>query len=114
MLPVQRIRVLGFSPSDDYIRFAEFGIKHLEPWKWLDGDRFDFRLSGLRHRYPSRNLLPFAERQDCDDVACWEGFNSDRVVIIHDYAEAGWESKASFVSWREWLHQALDDCLDFT
>lgn len=113
MLSAEQFRSLGFLPPQDYIRLYELGWKDSEPWMWVTTDRLRFRLTGLNQRYPERRLIPFAERHDCDDVACWEVGVPDGVVVIHDFAEKGWESRASYGSFREWMHQALDDCLDF-
>jgi hypothetical protein len=64
----------------------------------------------MRQRYPLRKLVPFARRQDDDDVAC---FDLDRgaVAIVHDYASPGWEGNAEFADFRAWLHQAIDDMI---
>ncbi|MGB7845999.1 MAG: hypothetical protein WBL63_10315 [Candidatus Acidiferrum sp.] len=50
------------------------------------------RMVGLKERYGHRELVPFALRLDCDDVACWVQKSMPQVVIIRDFANIGWES----------------------
>jgi hypothetical protein len=82
----------GFGYPLEFVRVVELGLTQLEPWWVLEGDRLRTRYRGLRERYPSRTLVPFALRQDCDDVACFE-LNRPGVVIIHDFASPGWEQR---------------------
>lgn len=45
--------------------------------------------------YPGRSLVPFACRQDNDDVACWDlDQGRGRVVIVHDFKSPGGRSGA--------------------
>lgn len=113
MLPIELLKSLNIEPSQEYIRLCEFGLQGLEPWEWISCEDLEFRLNGLRERYPGRNLVPFAERQDRDDVACWDKDMPGLVVVIHDYSSKGLEQRARFASFREWMHQSLDDCMDF-
>jgi hypothetical protein len=95
-----------------YIRVVELGLTALEPWWLLEGEALRRRLAGLRERYPERELVPFAARQDRDDVACWDG-QPDHVVIIHDFASPGWESAREFEDFGAWLRQAVEDLIEF-
>jgi len=113
MLSLEKLESLGIQPPQEYARLYEVGLENLEPWRWVTDDRLKFRMTGFKVRYPDRILVPFAERQDCDDVACWEVGHPGGVIIIHDFAGKGFEVRATFGTFREWIHQALDDCLDF-
>lgn len=53
-----------------FVRVAEQGLLDLEPWHVLVGDELRRRAAGLAKRCPDRTLVPFASRQDNDDVAC--------------------------------------------
>jgi hypothetical protein len=70
-------------------------------------------MKGLKERYPARELFPFAMRTDCDDVACWERGNLERVVIIHDFADPGWEQEAVFDTYWDWFRSAINDFAEF-
>lgn len=104
----------GFQYPSEFLRVLELGLTNLEPWSMLGGTQLRARNRGLRERYPKRTLVPFARRQDNDDVACWEiDAGRTRVVIVHDFAESGWERRAEFDDFDGWLRQAVEDLIDF-
>ena len=83
----------GFTYPRAFLRAVERGLTHLEPWWVFDGDNLRSRARGLRARFPDRALVPFARREDNDDVACWER----RGVYPDFYA---------------WLRQAVEDMIE--
>ncbi len=86
---------------------------NLEVWYFIEADRIRAKRAGLSERYPSRDLFPFAVRDDNDDVACWENKNPSAVVVIHDFASAGHEQKGIFPTFDTWLEQVSLDNLDY-
>lgn len=102
----------GFDYPSDLYTVIGLGHVHLDPWTILSRDAIRTRLHGMRQRYPSRVLVPFANRSDSDDVACFD-VDSSLVRIIHDFASPGWELREQFSSFRAWFHSAIDDMLDF-
>jgi hypothetical protein len=100
----------GFEYPAEFIRVVELGLTNLEPWWILQGDRLRERLLGLDSRFPDRNLVPFARRQDNDDVACWD-VSRGNVVVIHDFASSGWEQRAEFDDFNAWFRVAIEDLL---
>jgi hypothetical protein len=102
----------NFNYPHQFLRIVELGLIDLEPWYLLDGKALRDTLSGLSIRYPERRLIPFARRQDNDDIACWEA-EAITVYIIHDFASPGWEQRAQFVSFYSWLRQAVEDLIEF-
>ena len=103
----------GFDYPAEFVRAAELGVTNLEPWRLLEGAALHQRHRGLSQRYPNRSLVPFAARQDTDDVACWDASRPGRVLVIHDFASAGYELEAEFPDFNAWLRQALEDFIDF-
>jgi hypothetical protein len=101
----------GFDYPAEFIRVVELGLTNLEPWWIFDGDQLWSRTEGLRERYPDRKLVPFARREDNDDVACWDLAVGD-VVIVHDFASAGREQRARFPDFYSWLRKAIDDLIE--
>jgi hypothetical protein len=101
-----------FEYPPEFVRVVELGLTQLEPGWIIDGDHLRTRYRGLRKRYPSRMLVPFAIRQDCDDVACFE-LNRPGVVIIHDFASPGWEQRDHLPDFYSWLRRAIDDLTEF-
>ncbi len=104
----------NFSYPPEFEHLVELGLVQLEPWWILEGDELRQVQRGLRERYPQRELVAFAARQDTDDVACWERANSEfRVVIVHDFASSGWEGRKVFPSFYSWFVQAIQDLVWF-
>lgn len=103
----------GFSYPRQFQRIVELGLLDLQPWYVLHGTVLRDTKAGLAERYPERRLVPFARRQDNDDVACWQAGQKESVYVIHDFASAGWEQSAYFDSFYDWLRQAIEDLIDF-
>lgn len=113
LLPVE-VLPQGFSYPPSFIRVVERGLLDLEPWQVLVRAQFYERRRGLIERFPDRDLIPFSRRQDNDDVACWEpSEGGDRVVVIHDFASPGWEDRAEYRNFNDWLRQAVEDLIHF-
>jgi len=53
-----------------------------------------------------RDLVPFAHRQDREDLACFEKGRGEEVLIIHDNTDPGWENEGSYASFSDWLKAA--------
>jgi len=55
---------------------------------------------------PQRNLIPFAQNRDSDDVVCFDGDDSSanpRVFFIHFFAGKDWEERGDVASFDDWL-----------
>jgi hypothetical protein len=97
----------------EFLKIVELGLINIQPWEILVDDRVKLRYEGLKTRYPKRNLIPFAQRRDCDDVVCWDLNNESKLVIIHDYASVGYEFVKEFNTFWEWFREAINDMIDF-
>lgn len=102
-----------FNYPPEFKRIAELGILNIQPWEILVDDRVYLRYEELKTRYPGRKLVPFAHRRDCDDVACWDLTNENRIVIIHDYASAGYELVEEYSNFWDWFRDAIDEMIVF-
>jgi hypothetical protein len=100
----------GFEYPHQFHRVVDLGLTNLEPWWIFDGQLLRERLAGLRRRYPDRNLVPFARREDNDDVACWD-VSRRSVVVIHDFASSGNEQRLELPDFNAWFRMAVDDFL---
>lgn len=94
-------------------RLVERRLTRLEPWWVFDEAMARERMKGLAERYPGRNLVPFAKREDNDDVACLDPACPGKVVIIHDFASQGWERRRELEDFYAWLRLAVEDMIDF-
>jgi hypothetical protein len=103
----------GFRYPADFIDFLRRPPPDLKPWFLLEGAMLRDRYTGLQKRYPQGVLVPFARRQDNDDVAAWDGEQGWRVVIVHDFASPGWEKRVSLATFSKWLELAANDHDDF-
>lgn len=101
-----------FTYPPEFIRTVELGLVNIEPWWIMSGDRLRQRHLGLAERYPARTVVPFAIRQDNDDVACWE-VPSGAVVVLHDFASPGHEERQRFDAFYSWLRKAFEDFVEF-
>jgi len=103
----------GFSYPRQFERIVERGLTELEPWYVLGGKPLRDTITGLAERYADRKLVPFARRQDNDDVACWQVGTNEEVFIIHDFAAPGWEQRGQFATFYDWLRRAIEDFIEF-
>jgi hypothetical protein len=101
----------SFEYPRQFLRIVELGLMDLEPWWILEDEPLRGHLRSLRTHYPARNLIPFAKRQDNDDIACFV-LDSGKISIIHDFASPGWEQRGAgrvFETFYDWLRKAIED-----
>jgi len=97
---------------DGIERLLNQGIKDLTPWHMMDREHARQKLRGLRERYV-RKYVPFASRQDTDDIACLDPELPGRVFIVHDFASEGYELRQEFESFWDWFRAAIEDMIEF-
>lgn len=105
--------ILNFKFPDAFMKTVELNLIDFDVWYILDKESFFERYKGLKERYPTRMLIPFARRDDCDDVACFEVNKPDKVEIIHDFASVGFEQRKEYSNFWEWLKSAIDKMIEF-
>lgn len=107
-LPVDVLPV-GFNYPITYLSFIKEGHSNIYPWDFYYHEDLQFAYDGLRKRYPSRVVIPFAHRVDNDDVACFDAAeisDNPKVVIIHDWASEGWENRGVLENFVDWVSLA--------
>lgn len=105
----------GFQYPRNLGRAIDVGLTDLDIWWIIEGDTLRNLFATLRRMYPARKLIPFARRQDNDDVACFD-LDSGSISIIHAYASPGWEQRGEgsvFATFDDWLRQAIEDFIAF-
>ena len=102
----------GFEYPAQLVRMIDLQLTRLEPWWIIEGDLLARRYAGLKERYPDRALVPFATRQDNDDIACFD-IDKNNVSVVHDFASPGYERRAEFSDFSGWLRAAIEDFIEF-
>jgi hypothetical protein len=102
----------GFEYPAEFLRIIDQNLTDLEPWAILSGEYLRDRYKGLKDRYKNKTLIPFARRLDNDDLACWDISTPGKVLIIHDFASAGWEQRQQFETFWDWFKKAIDDMIE--
>lgn len=105
----------GFAYPRNLRRVIDLGLIDFDVWWILEGERLRGLFATVRRMYPARRLIPFAKRQDNDDIACFD-LDSGKISIIHDFASPGWEQRGEgriFDTFEDWLRQAIEDMLSF-
>lgn len=102
-----------FEYSSSIRRFIELDLINFEVWRLIDKNTAKKRMEELMERYPDRQLIPFAKRDDCDDIACFEAPDNEKVYIVHDYASSGWEQREIFDSLWDWVRYIVDIMIEF-
>ncbi|APY45179.1 hypothetical protein SAV10_004744 [Salmonella enterica] len=102
-----------FSYPDSFKRIIDQGLLYFDPWVIMEDEWLRTRYEGIKKRYPSKELVPFARREDNDDVACWEKNKNGKIVIIHDVASEGYENVKEFNNFWDWLRSALEATIEY-
>ena len=101
-----------FDYPETYKKILRLGLTNVEPWYiWEEEKLFKIRYEGLQKRYPERQLIPFAQRIDNDDIACFELEKGTTVQIIHDFATSGWEQRKIYNDFSEWFKEVIAEML---
>lgn len=109
----KKLGIDGFQYPDSFIKAIELNLLDFDLWYIMDEERVSNRLKGVTERYPNRKLIPFARRDDNDDIACFEVGKGEKVQIIHDFASEGYEQRNEYNDFWDWLKDAIDEMIEF-
>lgn len=101
-------RFPGFTYPAGLEKVTSLDIVDLDIWFFMDATFASSYCAHMALRYPSRQLVPFAKRADCDDVACFEIGKPGKVEIIHDFADPGWEQRTEYPDFWSWFSDAVN------
>lgn len=88
------------------LNLIDYGI-----WYLMDKEQVGDRMYGLMKRYPDRKLVPFARRDDNDDIACFEVGGGNKVQLIHDFASMGYEQRKEYSDFWEWFRAVIEEMI---
>ncbi len=107
----------GIELPRGYRIVIELNLVNLKPWRFLADVDSPVGESGINRRYPSRRVIPFAQRIDCDDVACFIVRDPEQaagqVIVIHDYASPGYEVVARMQKFWDWFRYAVNEMIEW-
>lgn len=109
----KKLDVNGFKYPEAFLKAIELNLLDFDLWYIMDEDRVLNRIKGLRERYPNRKLIPFARRDDNDDIACFEVEKGEKVQIIHDFASLGYEQRKEYEDFWKWLENAIHEMIKY-
>lgn len=102
----------GFKYPKSHAKIIQLNLVDFDNWYIMFEDQALKRLEGLRKRYPERYLVPFARRDDNDDIACFDLSEPEKVQIIHDFASSGYEQRRTYKDLWEWLQEAVSELIE--
>ena len=91
-----KIRNSGFDYPPAFDKLITLGLVQLEPWWVMKKSHAAAIMRQTSSLYPKRRLIPFAQRDDCDDMACFEYGFGGQVQLIHSWASEGWEQRKTY------------------
>ena len=101
----------GFHYPIELRKIMQLGLVNMGVWIIMDKDLAKVRMLEMKRRY-NRDLVPFAQRIDGDDLACYE-VGSECVHHIQDYECPGTEEITVFPNTWEWLRSAINDMIEY-
>jgi hypothetical protein len=103
---------VAFLPPEGLVRVVEQNLVNLAPWHIMGRDLARKRLRSLRERYRT-SYVPFAFRQDNDDLAVLVPETPGRVLTIHDFSAEGAELISEYSTFWDWFRAAVEEMIQF-
>lgn len=101
----------GYSYPKEFLKIVDLNLVDLDLWYLMTKEQVEIRIIGLKNRYPERQLVPFARRDDGDDIACFEIGKGNKVQIVHDFASAGYEQRKKYDCFWDWFKDAVEEMI---
>ncbi|MBF0298342.1 MAG: hypothetical protein HQK51_06455 [Oligoflexia bacterium] len=101
-----------FQYPPQFLRIIDQNLIDFDPWWILNAEDAKTWMNHLKKSYPNRELVPFAKRGDCDDIACWQKGSGNKIIIIHNFASPGWEERKTYETFWDWLRFAIETTIE--
>lgn len=101
-----------FNYPKSFMKIIELNLVDFDFWYLMSSEQVEIRIKGLKERYPDRKLIPFARRDDNDDIACFDIEKNNKVQIIHDFASVGYEQRREYDTFWDWFKVAIQEMID--
>ena len=102
-----------FDYPEKFLKVLELNLLDYDVWYMMTKEQVETRIIGLKQRYLNRKLIPFARRDDSDDIACFEDGQDEKVFIIHDFSSEGFEQRKIYEDFWEWFKDAIQEMIDY-
>lgn len=102
----------GYTYPREFLKMVDLNLVDFDLWYLMAREQVEIRIAGLKNRYPERKLVPFARRDDSDDIACFEVGKGNKVQIIHDFASAGYEQRKEYDCFWGWVKDAVEEMIE--
>ncbi|MDE6887892.1 MAG: hypothetical protein K2P45_04505 [Eubacterium sp.] len=100
-----------FHYPEEFLKIVQLNLVDFDLWYLMTKEQVEIRINGLKKRYPQRKLIPFARRDDSDDISCFEAGQDNKVQIIHDFAGPGYEQRKEYDCFWSWFKDAIDEMI---
>lgn len=111
LLPPVR-RPEWFTYPSGLLKMVDEGKTGITPWHLMKSEWVAKAIPELFNRY-GRTVVPFAHRQNNDDIAVFEKGTGDKVLVIHNFAAKGEEIEEEYPDFQAWLDAAEAESLDW-
>ena len=95
-------------------RLIELDLLKVDPWFFFNNENmYQTRVEGLAKRFQEADLVPFARREDNDDIACWsKESGKHKVYVVHDFSTDGWKNREEFGDFWSWYRTAIEAMIE--
>ena len=101
----------GWSNPPELDWLADCENVDFSPWTICYGEWLVWLHEQIADKYPTRSVVPIANKGDVDDTACWEVGRSD-IVIVHLGADPGREVRGAYPDFWTFFRVLLDDFVE--
>ena len=101
-----------FAYPKGLVELIRGGRKDLTPWHLMGISRVRKAIPALQDRF-GRQVVPFAYRQNNDDIAVFEKGFGEKVVVIHDFADMGSETEEEYPDFAAWLSAVEEEAKEW-
>jgi len=109
---------VGFRFPESYLFLLEKRPPDIEPWEWLASYK-ELSISWMniiKKQFPYRTVIPFAKRDDSDDVSCFDGTDTSgnpKIIFIHTFCSPGSENRGEANNFDDWLEVTKEESRQF-
>lgn len=105
-------KIGGFSYPEEFLYIIDLNLINFEIWSFFSYESALSRMKGLKTRYPEGKVVPFAKRNDNDDIACFD-IETREVFVIHDFSCDGYKNRKVYRDFQTWFKVCIDDMFEY-